>query len=207
MGLVLLIGGSVALLNKISRVTPVIAWLFVASLLFTIGYQTEDAVVYLIPAVLVCAICIAFGVQFILNLFSTWRVPVILPISIIISFLFVQMASAYQGSDASRDNRALEYVHEVAKSAPRGAIIFTSEDKETFSLWYSQYVEGMRRDIAIVVTPFLYYDWYREVISDTYPDLVLPSPNTRATRTVLEQMNDRPSCSTSFLAEIVLDCH
>lgn len=206
MGFALIIIGSFALLRNKSHVALPVAWLLIASLLFTVGYQTEDAAVYLIPAVLAGAICIAFGVQYLVNRFSAWRVPAILPISVIGLLLLVQIASAYQSADASRDKRALEFMHEVARSAPHRAMIFTSEDKETFSLWYSQYVEGVRPDIAIIVTPFLNYDWYREVVSSAYPDLVLPPPNTKADRGVIEQMNDRPSCSTSSLAKTVLDC-
>lgn len=38
--------------------------------------------------------------------------------------------------------------------------MFTNADNDTYPLWYAQEVEGIRRDIQIVLTPYLSASWY-----------------------------------------------
>jgi hypothetical protein len=49
----------------------------------------------------------------------------------------------------------------VLETAPERAVVLAHGDNETYPVWYLQEIEGLRRDVTIVVAPLLPADWYR----------------------------------------------
>jgi hypothetical protein len=49
----------------------------------------------------------------------------------------------------------------ILTTAPRRAIVLARGDNQTYPVWYLQQVEGLRRDVTIVVVPLLPATWYR----------------------------------------------
>ncbi|HYN82587.1 MAG TPA: DUF2723 domain-containing protein [Gemmatimonadaceae bacterium] len=56
----------------------------------------------------------------------------------------------------------------ILTSAPKGAVIFARGDNETYPVWYMQEVEGLRRDVTVVVIPLLPAQWYRAELERRY---------------------------------------
>lgn len=46
-------------------------------------------------------------------------------------------------------------------STPRGAVLVTGGDNDSFPIWYVQAVEHVRPDVTVVVAPLLPVEWYR----------------------------------------------
>jgi hypothetical protein len=66
----------------------------------------------------------------------------------------------YDDHDRSGRYVVLEYARNYLESCAPNAILFTNADNDTYPLWYAQEVEGIRRDIRLVLTPYLSAYWY-----------------------------------------------
>lgn len=61
----------------------------------------------------------------------------------------------------------------ILESAPPRAVVLANGDNDTYPVWYLQEVEGMRRDVTIVVIPLLPAWWYRTELARR--DRLLPT--------------------------------
>ncbi|HTQ64326.1 MAG TPA: DUF2723 domain-containing protein [Puia sp.] len=62
--------------------------------------------------------------------------------------------------DRSHKTLARDLAKDYLESCPPNAILISSEDNDTYPLWYAQEVEGIRPDVRIVITTLLSSDWY-----------------------------------------------
>jgi hypothetical protein len=149
-----------------------LGYIFCAYTLFALGYKTNDSLVYLLPAMIVFAIWIGWGINEAWQL--KWRG---IRIGIILSFLLILQlgimlpgrikAITFQTGDLA------QYAETTLNNSEQDEIIFPETDGETFALWYYQYGLGVRPDVKIISKGLLQYQWYREQLKITYPDLLL----------------------------------
>jgi hypothetical protein len=53
----------------------------------------------------------------------------------------------------------------ILESSPPNAVLLLGGDNDTYAVWYSQQVLGIRRDVVPVTLPLLGADWYRRELS------------------------------------------
>jgi len=69
-------------------------------------------------------------------------------------------AQEWDDHDRSHKTLARDMARNYLESCPPNAILISSEDNDTYPLWYAQEVEGIRPDVRIVITTLLGSDWY-----------------------------------------------
>ncbi len=86
------------------------------------------------------------------------------------------------------DHSARDWAYNILMSVEPYGILFTNGDNDTFPLWYLQEVEGMRRDVTVIVTSYLSIGWQaRQLVGLTKPCPPGVDPDADPTRTICQR--------------------
>jgi hypothetical protein len=178
-----------------------------ATAAFALGYSSYDAHVYLLPLSMLFAVWVGVGVTDLLARVESRPPLAALTAAALLASAALTVPSAAAAADARGDRRAIEFASRVLREAPAGAILLTSEDRDTFPLWYYHVAQGMRPDLAVVAGPLLPFDWYQANLQEAYPSLRLPASVRSGWDVVLLTRNPgRPFCWTQPGQAEVLRC-
>lgn len=73
---------------------------------------------------------------------------------------FIPLVSNWDSASRAGHTFTREWAHDYLNSLEPYAIVITHGDNDTFPLWYSQEVEGIRRDVTVAVSTYLGTDWF-----------------------------------------------
>jgi len=191
---------------KPSRLYRNTLWIAFAFFVFSIGYAVLDSYVNLIPAFLSFSVWIGLGASGLMKSLSLKfrRLEIIFGLAVLL-YLFFLAGNHCRQVDASQDFRADDFGREVLAQAPDNAIVFASGDKAVFTMWYFHFALGSRPDLAIVAPALLPYDWYRESLRHTYPQVIVTDiiPTADAVRAANPQ---HPVCFIEYIIDSKIDC-
>ncbi|MEW5720620.1 MAG: DUF2723 domain-containing protein [Chloroflexota bacterium] len=137
---------------------------FILIAAYSIVYVTRDSFVYLIPALMLFAGWIAFGLADLARRFSrAWMRGAL--IGVLLLLPGYNLIANFAAHDLSRDRQAFDYARTIFAHAPNDALILADGDAHLFALQYYRYVIAPDARVDVVSAELLQYDWYYAKIS------------------------------------------
>jgi hypothetical protein len=78
----------------------------------------------------------------------------------VLALAFVPMVLNWGYASRRTDWSARDFAYNLLQSVEPYGVLFTNGDNDTFPLWYVQEVEGVRRDVTVIVMSYLNTPWY-----------------------------------------------
>jgi hypothetical protein len=155
---------------------------------YSVGYNTTDSYVYLLPVLLIFSLWIGWGLFDLGHTLQRFIGPKArasrLMSWVIILLPLLSLGANLSEQDISQDDQAFVYAQQSLQVVASNAVIISDDDARTFALWYGRYGLGLRPDVAIVNDNLLPYTWYRELLRQTHSDLVLSDQTGQPLTTV-----------------------
>lgn len=159
--------GAIWLMRRDWRAGLMLVGGFLLHTFITITYRAPQTVEYEMPAYIVLAVLIGYGVNQISNVRS--QISNALVAGVIVAGLANGMSHAPSFFALAGDRSTREYVEPILGGAPASAIILSDWHTAT-PMWYLQQVEGLRRDVEVrYVFPVPGQEWsqvWRGLIQD-----------------------------------------
>jgi len=145
------------------------------------GYQPRERDYAYVGSFYAFAIWIGLGVLWVRKQFSKYlsgNMPTIASFALCLIAVPIIMASQeWDDHDRSKKLLARDLGKDYLESCDKNAILMTFGDNDTYPLWYTQEVEGVRKDLRVINYSLLGTDWYinqlRYKLNDSPPADVL----------------------------------
>jgi hypothetical protein len=151
------------------------------NLTYSIGYNTTDAFVYLLPVYLYVALWMGQGAISLLaaiDRLGTRRQRATMVIGLVavgLSVLpLISLVGKWGEMDLTHERRAQTFAREALEEVEPGALILVGSDAYTFALWYYHYVEQLRPDVLVVNEAMMSFEWYRHTVAVHHPQVAQP---------------------------------
>lgn len=115
----------------------------------------------------------------------------LVPASLVFVLALVPLALNWSYANRRGDYAARDLAYNLLQSVEPYGVLFTNGDNDTFPLWYLQEVEGIRKDVTVIVLSYLNTDWYPKQLRDlTRPCAPGQNPDSDPTRILCQRPFD-----------------
>ncbi|HEY0672462.1 MAG TPA: DUF2723 domain-containing protein [Longimicrobiales bacterium] len=116
----------------------------------------------------------------------------------ILVFALLPFLLNFSWANRSYDWSARDWAYNLLMSVEPYGVLFTNGDNDTFPLWYAQEVEGVRKDVTVIVMSYLNTPWYVKQLSGlTAPCAPNQDPAADPTRIICQRPFE-PARSPAF---------
>ena len=126
-------------------------------MLYAFGYNTPDAIIFCLPALLLFSLFLTPSFQ------QLGWLALLLPLT--------SLMLNFQTQNLGNDVTIRPLMDVVWIEIPTNAIVLTPGDQTIFTAWYFQHVENQRPDVILVDSNLFAFDWYRQQLQQRHPDL------------------------------------
>jgi len=84
----------------------------------------------------------------------------------ILGLAVIPLIANWSWANRNYDHAARDWAHNLLMSVEPYGVLFTNGDNDTFPLWYLQEVEGIRRDVTVIVGTYFSSPWYAKQLRD-----------------------------------------
>lgn len=143
--------------------------------------------VMVIPSFAVFALWIGMGILFaysgvtslfVRNLTNKRERVIYVSMTTLLLTIPVYVACAnFHKNDESRNTFAHDYANDVIQSVAPNGVLFVEADLSLFPIWYLQYVEGKRREVAVLDVDMLMLPWFKAQLKEKYPTVEVKVPD------------------------------
>jgi Protein of unknown function (DUF2723) len=95
--------------------------------------------------------------------------------AVVLLVALVPLAGNRLTASRSGETLARDYARDVLQSVDPYALLVTAGDNDTFPLWYAQEVEGVRRDVTVLVLSLANTNWYLRQLQRRPPETFAPA--------------------------------
>ena len=137
---------------------------------YSVVYASRDSFVYLLPAFMLFALWIAFGLADLARrLSSGWMRGAL--IGALLLMPTYNLVANFSAQDLSRDRQAFDYAQTIFAHMPSDAVILADGDAHLFALQYYRYVIAREARAAVVSAELLQFDWYYDQVLRRMPEV------------------------------------
>ncbi|HEX5869573.1 MAG TPA: DUF2723 domain-containing protein, partial [Longimicrobium sp.] len=104
------------------------------------------------------------------------RRSMVLAASPVMALALIPLLTNWKYATREGDYAARDFAYNVLQSVEPYGVLITNGDNDTFPLWYLQEVEGIRRDVTVIVMSYFNTDWYVKQLRD----ITTPCPTANA---------------------------
>jgi hypothetical protein len=170
----------------------ILLWLLPLAAITGIYTAENTQTVYPLPLILLASLLIAWSVY---QLANRQQVVGIILIMVLLGWMGW---THYQRLQQAEPLSLGTFVENAEAILPQDAIVFVQQDRDTFALWYYNYVEGWRPDLTIVNMSMLKYSWYRDAVAALNPEWIFSSNSIDGVLSAI-YATGRPVASGNFL--------